>query len=231
MKPALTRILALLRIRHDRILFFRLDLDAATPDPAAPAGGPTIERVTPEAARMLKDYEDAWLTRADMTERIRQGNDLFIVHHNGEKASYNWALYGRFFVASLDHAFELPEGGAYLSGAYTRPAFRRLGLSRLGYAHILAYLRRRGIRTVFLNVAADNEPSLGNVRKLSFRDYQQADLLRLGIVRLYRLAGPGGVRRFACFSRRPNAPMNRAFFTDFMAGHPGDRQEVEADRC
>ncbi|MCL5270240.1 MAG: GNAT family N-acetyltransferase [bacterium] len=217
MKSAFARILAFLRIKRNRMLFFRLDLDPRLHAGRPAVEGLAIEQVSEAGAENLRDFEDSWLTRAQMIERIRQGQDLFIVRCGGEKANYRWVLYRRFFVAGLDRWFELPTGCAYLSGVYTRPAYRRRGIARFSYAHVFDHLLGRGVRTVFLNVDTTNEPSLRNVRKLGFQEYQRGELIRLGFIRIYRIVNTAGTHCLIRISRRPDARLNRLCFTDGLA--------------
>ncbi|MCL5270535.1 MAG: GNAT family N-acetyltransferase [bacterium] len=217
-KAAVRKILSILRIRRFRMVFFRLDMETTPRHPPPVAEEVGIERISLEAAESFKDYEDNWLTRAAVIERILNGHDLFVVRRGSERANYNWVLYRGFYIYGLDHWFELPERCAYLCGTYTPQAYRRQGLSRLNHLHIFEYLRGRGVRTLFLIVVPDNEPSLANVRKLGFEEYQRGGVLRLGTVWFYHFDGPRGRKRLVLVSRRPNERLNQLAFTDFIKG-------------
>lgn len=69
------------------------------------------------------------------------------------------------------HILSQEPGVAALGNVFTHPSRRRQGLARMACAAVVDSLLRRGIRTIVLNVAMDNEPAIRCYLPLGFLPY------------------------------------------------------------
>ena len=66
------------------------------------------------------------------------------------------------------HVVAEREGVAAIGNVFTRPDRRGRGLARLATAAVVRELRRRGVETIVLNVAMDNQAAIRVYRRLGF---------------------------------------------------------------
>ena len=77
----------------------------------------------------------------------------------------------RLIAVAGTHVVSVDAGVAAIGNVYTRADRRGRGLGRRTTAAVTAELRRRGLPTIVLNVALDNEPALRVYRALGFMPF------------------------------------------------------------
>ena len=78
---------------------------------------------------------------------------------------------GALAAVAGTHLVSERTGMAAIGNVFTHPDYRGRGYATLATAAVAGALRRRGIRTVVLNVAQDNAPALHVYEKLGFARY------------------------------------------------------------
>ena len=201
-------LLAKCRIKYGHLLLFHLDINKEPLVDVPNIPSATIHRATPSEIETYDNYEDTWNSRETMRQRLENGHELFVVEFQGERSCYNWVEHGKFLIDCLDHWFELPENSVNLAGGYTRPRFRNKGLMKYNYAQILHHVHEDGIQHVYLNIFANNAPSIRVAEWAGFRAYISLYHLRVLWSHWFFVKRQGRLRLYWRFSKSPVGRIN-----------------------
>ena len=80
--------------------------------------------------------------------------------------------HGSLVAVAGTHAIGRHHGVGVIGNVFTHPAHRGRGLATATTSAVVAELARSGIRTIALNVRADNAPAIAVYRRLGFTVYQ-----------------------------------------------------------
>ncbi len=96
----------------------------------------------------------------------------------GDPVGSGWLIrigdsFAGYVVVCLGFSIEYGGYDAFVDELYVRPAFRRRGVGRVALAHAEMRLRRRGVRTVHLEVARHKTDARDLYRRVGFVDHDR----------------------------------------------------------
>jgi ribosomal protein S18 acetylase RimI-like enzyme len=169
----------------ERGTLWEMDLDEPSPAAAASAGARFREALPGDIALLATamGLSEPRVVR----ERFAAGRRCFIADAEGTIATYGWVSEEAEHIGELERTIRLPPGDAYVWDCATLPPFRGHGLYTALLCHIVAALRRKGTRRLWIGASLDNIPSIRGFRSAGFRPVIRLTYLRLLSVSHIRL--------------------------------------------
>lgn len=131
----------------------------------------------PEAFTGVPDGSTMALTRADLTsvQALFAGQpsmpDAFHPSQLDHGCFFGVREGGALIAVAGTHVYSESRSVAAVGNVFTRPDHRNRGLARRVTGAVAAALLERGLRTIVLNVAMDNEPAVRAYRALGFMPF------------------------------------------------------------
>ena len=219
------RLLERLRIVYRKLVFLRRDL--RQPIPQLPPPFAELESIEADGAfaPTYTDYEDKVFTRADVENRLRMGERLFVARVTGQNAHFLWIQTAGFLMAAVGQRIEQIPGAARIRGVFTKLPYRNKGLAKFQYAEAMRTLAAESFRTAFLEVDDHNAASLRSVLGVGFEPYLTVRYLRLVLFRIIFFRGAKGWGLRVKINKAGGPALTRRLYADYAFGAGDPTQE------
>lgn len=171
------RLISGLMYRHERHVWYRLDLGRERPRIALPTGLELV-RAGADELPLLEQLPTIGLFEAQ--RRLASGASLWIVRE-GQKAAFScWIFRDRMpVVAARDGWLEFPPGIVGLEDSVTSPNYRGRGLAPAAWSGVAYALMQEGVAAMITKVEEGNTPCRHAVEKIEFQAVASASLFRV----------------------------------------------------
>ena len=149
-----------------------------------------VRFISPKNCREIA-FENQWQSNFTVNiDDILKDSDLSVVAEvNGHLAHWMQITFKPAYVAEIEKRMLATPESAYVYGVYTAKVFRKMGIASTVLEKALAYLNKRGVKTVHLFVDSHNSSMLRIAEKTGFKAVGEVKLIKIGNVKFYKFKG------------------------------------------